>query len=176
MESDRELIDAINAGDADAFERLYHRYRDWVYRLAWRFTANHEDALDVLQGTFTYLLKKFPGFVLTASMTTFLYPAVKHIALNLRARRSASHAGDDVLESIPVPESSQTSRSELAAALGTLSSEQREVVVMRFVDGLPLGDISVALDIPLNTVKSRLYNALRTLRGDPRTRGCFLGE
>ncbi len=175
MESDRELIDAINAGDADAFERLYHRYRDWVYRLAWRFTANHEDALDVLQETFAYLLKKFPGFVLTASMTTFLYPAVKHIALNLRARRSPGRAGDDVLESLPVPESSQTSRSELATALGALSPEQREVVLMRFVDGLPLHDISIAIDVPLNTVKSRLYNALRTLRDDPRTRDYFLG-
>jgi len=176
VQSDRELIDAINAGDADAFERLYRRYRDWVYRLAWRFTANHEDALDVLQETFTYLLRKFPGFALTASMTTFLYPAVKHIALNLRERRSPGHVGDDVLESLPVPKSPQTSRSELAAALGALSPEQREVVLMRFVDGLPLGDISIVLDIPLNTVKSRLYNALRTLRDDPRTRDYFLGE
>ncbi|NLZ04082.1 MAG: sigma-70 family RNA polymerase sigma factor [Phycisphaerae bacterium] len=176
MQSDRELIDAINAGDADAFERLYHRYRDWVYRLAWRFTANREDALDVLQETFTYLLKKFPGFVLTASMTTFLYPVVKHTALNLRARRSPGQVGDDVLGSLPVPESSQTPRGELAAALGALSPEQREVVLMRFVDGLPLHEISVALDIPLNTVKSRLYNALRTLRDDPRTRDYFLGE
>lgn len=174
VKSDRELIDAINAGDANAFEQLYLRYRDWVYRLAWRLTDNHADALDVLQETFTYLLKKFPGFELTASMTTFLYPAVKHLALNLRQRKSAGHARDEVLTEIPAPESSQSSRSELAAALGALSPEQREVVLMRFVDGLPLGEISVALDIPLNTVKSRLYNALRTLRDDPRTRDYFL--
>ncbi|MCP4591276.1 MAG: RNA polymerase subunit sigma-24, partial [bacterium] len=42
MGSDRELIERINAGDADAFETRYQRHRDWVYRLAYRFTGNHE--------------------------------------------------------------------------------------------------------------------------------------
>ena len=174
MRSDRELIEAINTGDADAFEQLYHRHRDWVYRLAWRFTANHEDALDVLQETFAYLLTKFPGFELTASVTTFLYPAVRHLALNVRRRKSSRHGGDEALHDIPISESPPTSRSELAAALGVLSVEQREVVLMRFVDGLALSEISVALDIPLNTARSRLYNALRSLRDDPRTRDYFL--
>jgi len=72
MDSDQELIELVNEGDADAFEALYRRYRDWVYHLAWRFTGNQQDALDVLQETFTYLLGKFPGFSLTASMT-YLY-------------------------------------------------------------------------------------------------------
>ena len=48
MESDSELIGSINKGDPEAFERLYYRYRDWVYRLAWRFTHNRADALDVM--------------------------------------------------------------------------------------------------------------------------------
>ena len=45
---------------------------------------------------------------------------------------------------------------------------------MRFLDGLSLAEISTALDIPLNTAKSRLYNALQKLRDDPRTRDYFL--
>ena len=61
MESDEYLIKLINRGDSDAFETLYYRYRDWVYNLAWRFTGNGADSLDVLQETFTYLLEKFPG-------------------------------------------------------------------------------------------------------------------
>jgi len=172
---DRELIERINAGDADAFETLYQRHRDWVYRLAYRFTGNHEDALDVLQETFTYLLKKFPGFELTAALTTFLYPAVKHRALNLRQRRTPDHADESMLNAIPAPQVSPTGRAELAAVLAALPAQQREVVLMRFLDGLSLEEIRVALDIPLNTVKSRLYNALHTLRDDPRTRDYFLG-
>lgn len=174
MKSDRELIDAVNAGDAEAFDALYRRHRDSVYRLAWRFTGNHQDALDVLQETFIYLLKKFPGFELTASMTTFLYPVVKHLALNVRQRKSPNPADTGLLEALVDATPSETSRTELAAVLATLPTEQREVVLMRFLDGLSLAEISTALKVPLNTVKSRLYNALRTLRDDPRTRDYFL--
>src|SRR5512147_2007147 len=54
--SDEELLQRANGGDPDAFETLYRRYRDWVHRLAWRYTGNEHDALDVLQETFIYLL------------------------------------------------------------------------------------------------------------------------
>jgi RNA polymerase sigma-70 factor (ECF subfamily) len=52
VQRDEELVERMNGGDAEAFEVLYRRYRDWVHRLAWRFTGNQEDALDVLQETF----------------------------------------------------------------------------------------------------------------------------
>jgi len=174
VESDEELVELVNKGDSNAFATLYYRYRDWVYRLAWRFTGDHQDALDVLQETFTYLLKKFPGFHLTASMTTFLYPVVKHISLNVRRRRSSSHTCEAALKEIADPTLPQTSRTELAAALTTLPDQQREVVLMRFVDDMTLEEIATALKVPLNTAKSRLYNALRRLRGDPRTKDYFL--
>ncbi|MBN2131879.1 MAG: RNA polymerase sigma factor [Sedimentisphaerales bacterium] len=174
MESDEELIERANGGQAEAFERLYHRHRDWVYHLAWRFTGNPQDALDVVQETFVYLLKKFPGFRLTASMTTFLYPVVKHLSLNVRRRRAARPLDEVAFDEIPAPEPPESSRAELAAAMASLSSEQREVVLMRFVDGMSLEEIAASLDIPLGTAKSRLHNALRKLRDDPRTREYFL--
>jgi RNA polymerase sigma-70 factor (ECF subfamily) len=82
--TDSDLIAASNAGDAGAFEGLYYRYRDWVVRLALRFTGHHEDALDVLQDTFAYLLRKLPNLRLSARMTTFLYPVVRNLALARR--------------------------------------------------------------------------------------------
>lgn len=175
MKSDRELIEAINGGDSDAFEAMYRRYRDWVYRLAWRVTNDRDDALDVLQETFIYLLKKFPGFELSASMTTFLYPAVKHLAANVRRRRANAPSHPLSEDARPADDPMPASRADLAAAMTVLSPEQREVVLMRFVDDMPLGEIAAALEIPLNTVKSRLYNALQKLRDDRRTRDYFLG-
>ena len=178
MTSDEELLERAKKGDAEAFETLYRRHRDWVYRLAWRFTGNEADALDVLQETFAYLLRKLPGLRLTAAMTTFLYPVVKHLSLNLRRRR---HRADAVERRSlpPLPRRRTTddaSRAELAAALATLPAEQREVVLMRFVDDMSLEEIAQALETPLNTIKSRLYRALDTLRDDPRTRDYFLGS
>ncbi len=87
MKTDEELIEEINAGNDGAFEVLYHRYRDWVHSLAYRFTGSDAEALDVAQETFIYLLKKFPGFILTAKMTTFLYPAVKNFSITAGKKR-----------------------------------------------------------------------------------------
>jgi RNA polymerase sigma-70 factor (ECF subfamily) len=70
--SDQELVALVNRGDANAFEMLYQRYRDWVVNLAHRFTGSEDLALDVLQETFLYFLRKFPGFELRANLKTFL--------------------------------------------------------------------------------------------------------
>ena len=176
MESDQELIESINKGDSEAFEALYRRYRDWVYRLAWRITGNRADALDVLQETFTYLLGKFPGFELTASMTTFLYPVVRHVSFTIRRKSSRFASEEEILNEPAAPKSEESEhyRSELAAVLIVLPDEQREVLLMRFVDDMSLQEIAVALNIPIGTVKSRMHNSLRTLRYDRRTRDYFL--
>ena len=59
--------------------------------------------------------------------------------------------------------------------LANLPAQQREVLMLRFVDGFNLEEIANALEIPLGTVKSRLHNALKTLRDDPRTKE-LIGE
>ncbi len=175
--SDEALVAAANRGEVAAFEALYRRYRDWVVRLAYRFTGNRDDALDVLQDTFTYLLRKLPGFRLSARMTTFLYPVVKNLSLAAR-RKSARYVSDDqALTDIPAetPTGGAETRDELAQVLSMLPEGQREVLLMRFVDDMSLTEVAQALDIPLGTVKSRMHNALRTLRNDQRTRDYFLG-
>jgi RNA polymerase sigma-70 factor (ECF subfamily) len=176
MESDQELIELANQGDAEAFEALYFRYRDWVYRLAWRFIGNREDALDVLQETFAYLLGKFPGFELTASMKTFLYPTVRHLSAAIRVKKRRIVSEAEILEELAAPASVEPDSrcSELSAVLAVLPDEQRDVLLMRFVDDMSLQEVAAALNVPIGTVKSRLNRALRMLRDDRRTRDYFL--
>ncbi|MEM7235371.1 MAG: sigma-70 family RNA polymerase sigma factor [Planctomycetota bacterium] len=174
--SDEFLVAALNRGEREAFDVLYARYGDWAHRLAYRFTSNDSDALDVLQETFTYFYRKFPGFVLSAKLTTFLYPVVKHLAIAAAKRRRRFASDDEALESLTTPptrEESDSSRAELAAVLDGLSAGQREVVLLRFVDDFSLEEISSALDVPVGTVKSRLHNALTKLRDDPRCAAYF---
>jgi RNA polymerase sigma-70 factor (ECF subfamily) len=107
---DQVLAALADQGDASAFEVLYWRHRDWVVNLAYRYTGDHSLALDVLQETFLYLLKKFPGFTLTCELRSFLFPAVRH--LGIAARRKAGRlqsAGDDALAALPAPVPANTS-------------------------------------------------------------------
>ncbi|MGA2498027.1 MAG: RNA polymerase sigma factor [Tepidisphaeraceae bacterium] len=166
---------ALNAGDATAFDGLYYRYRDWVVRLAWRFAGDPNDALDVLQETFVYVMGKFPGFELAASFTTFLYPVVKNTALALRRKRRRILPGEAEMDTLAAGTSiDPLAADDLKMALDSLPETHREVLLMRYVDELSLEEIGRALEIPLGTVKSRIHNALKQLREDPRTREYFL--
>lgn len=162
--SDLDLIHRANGGDKDAFEKLYYRYREWVFSLACRFCGNEHDAADVLQDTFFYFLNKFPGFKLTCRLKTFLYPVVTHLALSCKekGKKTAPVEAEDI-PARPVRDENRE-RSELAEAVRQLPAHQREVVMLKFADGLELTEIARALDIPVGTVKSRLHNALERLR------------
>ena len=174
--SDLDLIAAINDGDTGAFEVVYHRHRDWVVNLAFRFTGDRDLALDVLQETFLYFVKKFPGFRLTANFKTFLYPAVKN--LSIAARRKAGRVQSTIEEQAAIENATATGPEPrddepLNVGLRALSEEHRQVLLLRFVDELSLAEIGESLEIPLGTVKSRLHYALDLLRRDPRTRNLF---
>ena len=172
--SDEALVDAANGGEAAAFEALYLRYRDWAVRLAYRFTRNHEDALDVLQETFVYLLRKFPGFRLTAGMKTFLYPAVKNLSITTRRKGNRTISNEQILQEATAPTvDPDDSRQGLAALMSSLPAAQREALLLRFADGMTIAEIAAAVDVPEGTVKSRLHNGLERLRRDPRTRSYF---
>lgn len=177
--SDLELIDALNAGDSAAFEALYRRYRDWVVALAFRVTGDRDAALDVLQDTFLYVLRKFPGFELSCQFKTFLYPAVRNLAIQRRRKGQRFAGGEEALDTVPAPPGALTgqaesgTREQLAQVLAGLSAGHREVLLLRFVDGLSLQEIAEAMGLPLGTVKSRLHHALATLREDPRTKEFF---
>lgn len=176
--SDQELIAAINSGNEPAFEILYGRYRDWVVSLAFRFTGDSELALDVLQETFLYFVKKFPGFKLTAQLKTFLYPAVRNLSIAARKQKGrfqSDNPFDAMIEEVAAETKTGQSSDTVAAVLESLPEEHREVLMLRFVDGLSLAEVASALSVPLGTVKSRLHNGLSKLKQDPRTRSYFDG-
>src|SRR5690606_16477953 len=144
--SDSELVRRCNVAEsreaAEAFEALYRRHRDYVLRVARRFTRDRELALDALQETFTYLLRKFPpagpGLTLTARLQTLLYPVAKNCAIS--ALRRNDRGVDDAVspDDLPAPPDAGAASDQNAIdlALANLSAERREVVTLRFVDDL----------------------------------------
>ncbi len=174
--SDETLVRICNEGDAReaeaAFRSLYDRHRDYVLRVALRFVRDPDTALDALQETFTYLLRKFPpagdGLRLTARLTTLLYPVARNSAITLARKTARTQAGDGPAPDELAADDAADDRSDVERLLEGLSAQRREVVLLRFVDGLPLAEIAQALDVPLGTVKSRLHHALAELRKSPK--------
>ena len=178
--SDEQLVDACNHGSAAeahaAFETLYRRHKDFVMRVAMRYVRDNEMALDVLHESFTYLLRKFPpagdGLTLTAKLTSLLYPVAKNSAISMmrKADRFPSSPGTEPDDLAGKEEQDSES---IKAILDDLSPEHREVILLRFVDDMPLADIAAALDLPVGTVKSRLHLALGRLRKSPQVKDFF---
>lgn len=114
------------------------------------------------------------GFVLTARLSTFLYPVVKNLSLAARRKRQ-KHTGDQPVPDAPSrasPDPEQT-RQDLHEALAGLSELHREAILMRFVDDMSIPEIADALGVPEGTIKSRLHHAVAALRSDPKIKRFF---
>ena len=174
--SDEELVEQFQQGDSSAFDALVRRWDRKVQGAIYRLVGPGEDVRDLSQET---LLKAYRGlrtFKKEARFSSWLY----QIALNVcrdRMRRgrgrsyvsfdeltdggeSPGEAGRSALELI---ESRDLSR-QVAAAVAALPVEQREVIVLKEYQGLTFVEIAEALDVPLSTVKTRLYRGLGQLR------------
>lgn len=167
--NDAELAEAFNRGDVGAFEALYARHKGTVWRLALRLCRDEHDAADVFQETFAYLLRRAPRLRLTARFTTFIYPHLRGLAVEVRRRRCPEELAEPQLVAAP----SRAEDTGLEEVLRGLGAGHREVVLLRYVDGLTGEEIAAVLGIPLGTVKSRLHAAIAALRSDPRTRDYF---
>lgn len=165
--SDQTLIGLMNAGDESAFQTLYYRHRDWMFRMAYRITTNEQLAQDVLQDAFCYFLGKFPNFELRCELRTFLYPVVKNTSLNLLKKSRRMIGGDEgnsYLAEIHAPETNLKNFQDFTAMIAHLSEDHREILFLRFVDRLTMPEIAKLVGIPEGTAKSRLHHALAALR------------
>ena len=170
VSEEADLIASSVAGDLDAYDRLVGRYQDRVYQVAYRITGNHEDAWDAAQETFLHAFRSLPRFRGASAFSTWVHRIATNAALDMIRRRPPQppvslegvtvSTGDDPAEA--------ATRSELQRrihrAIISLPAEQRTVVVLRDVQGLPYGEIAAALRIPPGTVRSRLSRGREALR------------
>lgn len=177
---DRQLIRRAQGGEQAAFEALVRRYRQPAYRAAYALVGNVEDAMDVTQEAFMRAYRALGRFELGRPFFPWFYRIVRNLGLSCLKQRgrggfvlSLDQPGVnerplvEVADRGPTPRE-QCSREELErhlrAALESLKAEDREIVVLRDIQGCSYKEIAVLLEIPIGTVMSRLYYARDRLR------------
>lgn len=159
--SDTELVAGYLSGERSAYECLYRRHRDRVFRVCLGVLGDREAALDVTQDVFVRLIGRLDRFDGRAAFTTWLHRVAVNACYDLlRTRRPIPVA--EVPEPGPDPvdaTSAVDSRADVLAALSTLTEEHRAVVVLHDVEGFQYQEIAAALEVPIGTVKSRLARA-----------------
>ena len=164
---DRELVERARNGDASAFDLIVGRHERRVFAVAMRICRHHEDARDVTQEVFITALRAMGGFRGDAQLGTWLHRVTVNAALDLvrkRQRREATTVEEigDRPSADPGPEAAaieSVRAREVHRALGTLSPDQRAVVVLCDLEGLDYAEAAEVLGVPVGTVKSRLHRA-----------------
>lgn len=172
MKDQEKIIARARRGDADAFEQLVAAYRDQVFRLALRMCGSEADADEVAQEAFLSAWKALPNFRGESQFSTWLYQLTTHAAIDLMRREKRQIAAADITEvsaADPAPspqqQAEQSEQREIVRdAILQLAPEQREVVVLRFMEELSYEEIGAVLKLPSGTVKSRLNRAKAQLK------------
>jgi RNA polymerase sigma-70 factor (ECF subfamily) len=165
---DVELMLMVGRGQRRAFEILIQRHQRGVVNF-FRRMGVHNDETDLAQETFVKIYKYRKRYRPRAKFTTFLYLVARRILMDYGRKRQREKAGTErLIEETLAAEPKQKDISDQAAraaeSLQGLSEEMRSVVVLNIYQGLRYRDIAEVLGIPLGTVKTRMFHALKKLR------------
>ena len=171
---DRELIDAAQGGDREAFEELVRRTYPDTYTLAWRLTGNEEDARDVAQEAYLRAWRGIGKFRGDAQFSTWLYritanAASTYLRKQRRRRTVTLDLIDDPIETAGEYQPAAMAEANdlldrLTIAIDELPTKLRQVVVLRDVYGMAHEQIATELGITETAAKVRLHRARRKLR------------
>ncbi len=180
---DLELHRRLSTGDRGAFDELYRRYSPTAYGIAYRLTGQRTLAQDVVHDAFLALWRAPEAFdAARGAFRTFFLSLVHHRAVDTIRREERIRARNERAANLEPTESEDPAervadddfvarrRREVRAALADLPAEQREVLELAYLEGMTQVRIAEALRIPLGTVKTRTFAALRKLRRALETR------
>jgi RNA polymerase sigma-70 factor, ECF subfamily len=176
--SDEQIVERALTGDADAFGEIVRRWERRIFALAYGMLGREEDARDATQETFMAAFRNLRGFRGEAKVSSWLHRIAVNqcITRQRRAKVRNEAALDDETEkdagSFAMPLEVSPSRvvenlertAAVRSAVNSLPLELRQIIVMKEFEELTFREIADALGLPLSTVKSRLYTALRQLQ------------
>ena len=166
-ETNPELIRKALSGDRFAAGRLVERHRRNTLALAYKTLGDSDDAQDVAQEALVYAVQRLPELRDWGQFVSWL----RHITLSLcadyRRRRGTRRLGEPLTAVNEASEETHyAERMVLTQAMQTLSEAHRTTVLLHYVGGWSREEVAEMLDVPLNTVRSRLMAAKRQLRID----------
>ena len=167
MIGDRDLIERCLAGELAAFDEIVGRYQDALYRHLLRLAGGREQAEDLCQEAFVKFYRALPSFDRTRPVAPFLFTIATNAWRDSRRPRLTLVTNEEVAADDPGPESvvfDLLARQEILAAMAGLREEYREVLSLRYDQGLSYREIAEVTGITTGTVSTWLRRAVGALR------------
>ena len=171
--TDRELVVASRAGEVRAFDALFYRYRDGIFRLGLAITKDPSHAEEIVVDTFARAHRAMDRLEPDDSLRPWLYRVAVNLSYNRQPRKGIVFSTlEDALDDVMSPDEGSppavAERAEMRAVVlecvDRLGPKHKVVVVLHYLNGLNLAEIAQIVGCPVGTVKSRLHYALRKLK------------
>jgi RNA polymerase sigma-70 factor (ECF subfamily) len=163
---DRDLVGRARRGDVDAYNVLVSRWDRRVFNYLLKLVRNREDAMDLSQDVFLKAYQNLSKLDDPARFGAWLFRIAHNEAYSLL--RKSRPDGEELTETAPPAPGPRMLPVEtslaVAAAMGRLSAEQKEAVILKVYEGFKFEEMGEILGCPVSTVKSRLYTALELLK------------
>ncbi|MFN7972866.1 MAG: sigma-70 family RNA polymerase sigma factor [Acidobacteriota bacterium] len=174
MEVDeRELTSRARAGDDAAFDALVNKYKKEIYRLAYRFVQNAEDAHDMAQDTFLKAYLSLGEFRGDSSFRTWIYRIAMNLSINHIKSAAVSRRSDVPAEELDPGKSGKILSSIMSSemtdrlrdAIDDLPPKQRETLLLKVYHDLKYTEIAEIMGCSVGTSKANFFHAVQALRG-----------
>lgn len=182
-DEDFRLVARAQGGDLKSYDALITRHRGKIFAMIRNMIHQEADAWDLSQEVFIKAWQALPRFEAKARFSTWLYRIAHNVVYDFTRKRKIESAGElndeifnaDRIDPAAVATPGVTEspdetmvhgelRAKIEAALGKISAEHREVVILKDVQGLSYKEIADAMDCTLGTVMSRLFYARQKLQ------------
>lgn len=175
--SDNQLIEKSISGSVEAFDVLVRRYQDRLVHSLEHALNSREDALDAAQQGFVSAWQKLGAFRQDAAFYSWLYRIAMNAAISRKRKQrvpttsldgyvdaTGTNPTDQNVDADPTRQLDSTEHVQLVReALAQLAEEFRQPLVLKEIDGLAYEEIATILDIPIGTVRSRIFRARREM-------------
>ncbi len=173
--NENELIVSAKKGDLQAFQSLIEQYQNRIYAIALRFCRNGEDAWDIAQEVVIKIYRVIKRYRGDSAFSTWVYAITKNATIDFLRKRNKKQSMETSIEAcefqviLPefITENTWKSREDmhiLGEMLRKLPKQQREVLILRDIDGYSYEEIAKILNISIGTVKSRISRGRDALR------------
>lgn len=169
MERDKKLALLCQRGDPAAFAELVELYKKPIYNLACRMLSDREEANDIAQETFLRLYRHIHRYNSEHKFSTWIFAIASRLCIDRlrKIKGSIQELSFDIPDTGPLPEQQvihKQLREEIDIAINQLPEKYRLVILLRHVNELSYEEISTALEIPVNTVKTHLFRGREMLK------------
>ena len=164
MISIEKLVQKAQKGNDKAYLKLFQTYEKELYRIAYMYVKNKEDALDIIQETAYLSFKNLKSLKYPEYFKTWLIRIVINCSLDLiRKNKKIIQINEEFEESYDEDISLKLTIAEL---MEKLNEDEKSIVILKFYEDYTFNEISEILEIPLGTGKSILYRALKKLKNE----------